>query len=123
MKANLIQILKNLVQIPTENPPGITDEIVDYLISEVFKESDGFHNEVMNYKKKKVELKNLITKIGNGKEKINKFQCNINEVYKKQLDYFFTQYQVKNYNIMNNFFEASKTFKKIINFKEEKCLV
>ncbi len=70
MNANLIQILKNLVQIPTENPPGITDEIVDYLISDVFKESDGFHNEVMSYKKKEVELKNLITKIGTGKEKI-----------------------------------------------------
>lgn len=70
MNANLEQILKNLVQIPTENPPGKTDEIIDYLISDVFKESDGFHNEVINYKKKEIELKNFITKIGTGKEKI-----------------------------------------------------
>ena len=63
MNANLKQILKNLVQIPTENPPGKTDEIINYLITGVFKESDGFHNEVMNYKKKDVELKNLITRI------------------------------------------------------------
>jgi len=70
MNANLEEILKNLVQIPTENPPGITDEVIDYLISDVFKKSDGFHNEIINYKKKDIELKNLITKIGTGKKKI-----------------------------------------------------
>ena len=70
MNANLEQILKNLVKIPTENPPGKTDEIIAYLISDVFKESDGFHNEIMNYNKKDIELKNLITRIGTGKEKI-----------------------------------------------------
>ena len=70
MNANLKQILKNLVQIPTENPPGKTDEIVDYLISDVFQESEGFHNEIMKYNKKGIELKNLITRIGTGKEKI-----------------------------------------------------
>ncbi len=70
MSTNLRQILKDLVQIPTENPPGKTDEIIDYLISDIFKESEGFHNEVMNYKKKDITLKNLITKIGTGKEKI-----------------------------------------------------
>jgi succinyl-diaminopimelate desuccinylase len=67
---NLTTILKHLVQIPTENPPGKTDKIIDYLISEVFKEEDGFDNEIVSYKKKDVELKNLITKIGKGKEKI-----------------------------------------------------
>lgn len=70
MKVDLKQILKNLVQIPTENPPGKTDEIIDYLISDVFKESEGFRNEIMNYNKKDIELKNLITRIGTGKEKI-----------------------------------------------------
>jgi len=70
MNANLEQILKNLVQIPTENPPGKTDEIINYLITDIFKESDGFHNEVMNYNKKGIELKNLITRIGTGKKKI-----------------------------------------------------
>jgi len=70
MKADLEQILKNLVQIPTENPPGKTDEIINYLITDIFKESDGFRNEVMNYTKKGVDLKNFITRIGTGKEKI-----------------------------------------------------
>jgi succinyl-diaminopimelate desuccinylase len=70
MIANLEKILKNLVKIPTENPPGVTDEIINYLISEVFKESDGFYNEIMIYNKKGIELKNFITRIGTGKEKI-----------------------------------------------------
>jgi len=70
MNVNLKQILKNLVQIPTENPPGKTDEIIDYLTSEVLNKSDGFCNEVMSYKKKGIELKNLIVRIGTGKEKI-----------------------------------------------------
>lgn len=70
MNTNLRKILKDLVQIPTENPPGKTDEIINYLISEVFEESEGFHNEVMKYKKKDLELKNIVTKIGTGKEKI-----------------------------------------------------
>lgn len=70
MSANLEQILKDLVQIPTENPPGRTDQIIDYLISDVFRESEGFHNEIMSYVKNSVELKNLITKIGTGQKKI-----------------------------------------------------
>jgi succinyl-diaminopimelate desuccinylase len=70
MNATLNKILKDLVKIPTENPPGKTDEIITYLISDVFKESDGFYNEIMNYDKKGIELKNLITRIGTGKEKI-----------------------------------------------------
>ncbi|MFX0074994.1 MAG: M20 family metallopeptidase [Candidatus Hermodarchaeota archaeon] len=70
MIPNLEEILKNLVKIPTENPPGITDEIIDYLISDVFKEAEGFHNEIMNYSKKGIELKNLVTSIGTGKKKL-----------------------------------------------------
>lgn len=65
-----IKILKQLVHIPTENPPGKTDEIIDYLVSEIFKESEGFQNEIISYQKKGVELRNLVTKIGSGKEKI-----------------------------------------------------
>jgi len=51
------------------------------------------------------------------------FKINPDTTYIKQLDYFFTQFHNKNYNIMNNFREASKTFKKIMDFKKEKCLV
>lgn len=74
MKSNLnkelTSILKKLVQIPTENPPGITKEIVDYLISDVFREGDGFRNEIITHKKNNLTLHNLITKIGFGTKKI-----------------------------------------------------
>jgi succinyl-diaminopimelate desuccinylase len=40
------------------------------LISDIFKEEEGFRNEIITYKKKDIELHNLITKIGTGKEKI-----------------------------------------------------
>ncbi|MFX1496414.1 MAG: M20 family metallopeptidase [Promethearchaeota archaeon] len=66
----LTNILRNLVQIPTENPPGITKEIVDYLISEVFREEDGFRNEIITHKKNNFTLHNLITKVGFGNKKI-----------------------------------------------------
>ncbi len=66
----LLSILKSLVQFPTINPPGKTDDIVNFLISEVFKEEEGFHNEIFAFKKRGVELKNFVSKIGHGKEKI-----------------------------------------------------
>jgi succinyl-diaminopimelate desuccinylase len=66
----LVEILRNLVKIPTENPPGKTNKIIEYLISDVFRESEGFRNEVLNYTKKDIELSNLISQIGSGKEKI-----------------------------------------------------
>ncbi|MFX1513727.1 MAG: M20 family metallopeptidase [Promethearchaeota archaeon] len=66
----LTGILRKLVQIPTENPPGITKEIVDYLISDVFREGDGFRNEIITHKKNNLTLHNLITKIGFGTKKI-----------------------------------------------------
>lgn len=55
----------------------------------------------------------------NNKEKITFFKCNQDETYKKQIQYFFEQYFNKNQNIMNNFPEALKTFKKIMSFKKE----
>ena len=67
---DIIRILKKLVQFPTENPPGRTKEIINYLISEVFKESDGFTNEIISYHKKDIELHNLVSKIGTGPQKI-----------------------------------------------------
>ncbi|NVM45115.1 MAG: M20 family metallopeptidase [Candidatus Lokiarchaeota archaeon] len=70
LKQEVISILKKLVQFPSENPPGITKEIVEYLISEVFKEEDGFRNQVVISKKNGVELHNLISTIGNGKRVI-----------------------------------------------------
>jgi succinyl-diaminopimelate desuccinylase len=70
LKRNLIDILKKLVQIPTENPPGRTEEVVNFLINEVFKEEEGFHNEIITHMKNDVKLHNLITKIGFGKKKI-----------------------------------------------------
>ena len=70
MNIKLEQILKNLVQIPTENPPGVTSDIINYLISDVLVKSERFQNEVVTYKKKGIELKNLVTTIGTGKKKI-----------------------------------------------------
>ncbi len=69
-KEKLIYILKKLIQIPTENPPGKTEEVVNFLINEVFREEEGFHNEVITHMKNGVELHNLVTKIGSGKKKI-----------------------------------------------------
>jgi len=69
-KQEIVSILKKLVQIPSENPPGITKDVVKYLISNVFKEEEGFRNQVVINKKNGVELHNLISTIGNGKEVI-----------------------------------------------------
>ena len=54
-KQEIVSILKKLVQIPSENPPGITKDIVKYLISNVFKEKEGFRNQVVTNKKNGVE--------------------------------------------------------------------
>ena len=79
----------------------------------------------IHYENQRLEgdLINNTIKIVNrsGKEKITKYKCSSNETYKKQLDYFFEQYFDKNFDIMNNFSEASKTFKKIIGFKKGNC--
>ena len=69
-KQEIVSILKKLVQIPSENPPGITKDIVKYLISNVFKEEEGFRNQIVVNKKNGVELHNLISTIGNGEETI-----------------------------------------------------
>ena len=70
LKEWLIYVLKKLVQIPTENPPGKTEEIVNFLITEVFKDEEGFRNEIITHVKNNITLHNLITKIGSGKKKI-----------------------------------------------------
>jgi predicted dehydrogenase len=64
-------------------------------------------------------IKNLIKIVNGKKEKIIDFKMNLNETYKKQIDFFFDQYKKKNYDIINNYSEALKTFKKIMNFKKE----
>jgi len=70
LKDEIILILKKLVQLPTENPPGITESVVKFLTLNVFKEEHGFQNQVVISKKNGVELHNLISTIGNGKERI-----------------------------------------------------
>jgi succinyl-diaminopimelate desuccinylase len=69
-ETDIIRILKRLVQFPTVNPPGRTKEIINFLVSEVFKESDGFINEIIPYQKRNIELHNLVSKIGTGPQKI-----------------------------------------------------
>ncbi|NVM38454.1 MAG: M20 family metallopeptidase [Candidatus Lokiarchaeota archaeon] len=70
LKERLLFILKKLIQIPSQNPPGKTEDIVNFMVKEVFKEEEGFHNEVITHMKNGVELHNLVTKIGSGKKEI-----------------------------------------------------
>jgi succinyl-diaminopimelate desuccinylase len=70
MKNELKEILIRLVQFTSENPPGETKDIVRYLMLEIFKENDGFQNEVVTHRKNGIMLHNLITRIGTGKQKI-----------------------------------------------------
>lgn len=70
LKEKLLYILKNLIQIPTENPPGKTEEVVNFLVKEVFKEEEGFRNTIITHMKNGVKLHNLVSKIGSGKKKI-----------------------------------------------------
>lgn len=81
----------------------------------------------INYDDKLIEgdlIENTIKIIDkSGKEKKISYKCNIDDTYKKQIEYFFQQYFDKNLTLMNNFSKASKTFKKIMNFKKEKCLI
>ena len=69
-KKDILSILKNIVQIPSENPPGITKDIVEFLISNVFKEEEGYQNQIVTNKKDGVVLHNLISRIGHGKDVI-----------------------------------------------------
>ena len=63
-------------------------------------------------------LNNTITTIDKNREiDIETFSGDRNDVFKKQLDFFFEQYQLNNLNLMNNFSEASEIFKRIIEFK------
>ncbi|MHA2006007.1 MAG: M20 family metallopeptidase [Promethearchaeota archaeon] len=70
LRSELKNILIHLVQTPTVNPPGRTGDVIDFLISEVFKEKEGFENEVVVHMKKNVKLHNLVSRIGSGKKKI-----------------------------------------------------
>lgn len=70
LKNKLKNILIQLVQLPSENPPGKTESIVNYLTSKVFKEKEGFQNEVITNVKNDVKLHNIITRLGTGKNKI-----------------------------------------------------
>ena len=63
-------LLKDLIQIPTENPPGLTKEIIDFLISEVLTEDQGFENNIIAHNKNGHTLHNLVSKIGSGDKKI-----------------------------------------------------
>lgn len=65
----LIPILQKLIQFPSENPPGTTKAIVEYL-STLFPEDKGFRKIIKSYTKGKDELHNIIVELGSGKQKI-----------------------------------------------------
>jgi predicted dehydrogenase len=67
-------------------------------------------------------IQNTVTTIENNKKpQTKKFQNTTNSTYTKQLQYFFEQYHKKNLQNMNNFSEALKTFRKIMEFKKKYC--
>ncbi|MFW9879055.1 MAG: M20 family metallopeptidase [Candidatus Thorarchaeota archaeon] len=70
LKDELKNILIHLIRIPSENPPGKTEQIVDYLRSKIFYEKEGFTIEVITHKKNNIMLHNIITRIGTGNNKI-----------------------------------------------------
>ena len=63
LRDELIFILKKLVQIPSENPPDTTEEIVNFLIADVSKEEQVFQNQVVVNIKKGIDLHNLVSTI------------------------------------------------------------
>ena len=62
---DVIPILKELIQIKTENPPGRTIEAVDYLVKEFDK--SGIHSEVQEYAEGKA---NIIAEYGEGEKTV-----------------------------------------------------
>ena len=68
-------------------------------------------------------IKNTIKIIKDGKERMMHHKCNMDDTYRMQLEYFFEQYFNKNPNVMNNYSEALKTFKKIMEFKNKSCKI
>jgi len=66
----IIDTLRKLVQIPSENPPGLTEDIVDFITSEILTEQKGFRNEVITHVKNGIKLHNLVSQIGEGNNKI-----------------------------------------------------
>lgn len=69
-KEEIINSLRRLVQLPSENPPGLTEDIVNFIISDILTEKTGFRNEVITHVKNGVKLHNLVSKIGEGNAKI-----------------------------------------------------
>lgn len=67
-------------------------------------------------------LKNTVTIIKkNKKPQIIKYENSPDDMYVKQLQYFIEQYNNKNLQNMNNFSEALKTYRKIMEFKKKYC--
>lgn len=77
----------------------------------------------IKYKDGIVEADLIKNTIKSKQGKISEFKCEKDETYKKQIDYFFKNYNKKNTNMMNNYSEGLKTFKKIIEFKNKNCKI
>jgi len=77
------------------------------------------------YKNEYIEgdmIKNTINILKDKKIKTINYTCDKDFTYKKQIQYFFKNYQKGNYNIMNNYSEALKLFKKIMEFKKKNII-
>jgi predicted dehydrogenase len=78
----------------------------------------------LTYRDKEIKadlLKNSIKIITDKVDQTIPVKCEKDETYKKQLDYFINQYYKKNANMMNNYSDALKTFKKLIFFRDKNC--
>jgi len=66
------------------------------------------------------DLKNYKIRMIDDNDKLEtiSFKKNSDNMYKKQLEYFFDEYYKNNKECMNNYSDALKTFKKIMEFKE-----
>lgn len=66
---SLIPILQRLIQFNTENPTGITKEIVKYIDS-LFRPYKDFKRKIKTYTKDGIELHNYVCELGMGDKKI-----------------------------------------------------
>lgn len=82
-----------------------TERRIQIYYNSMYIEGDLISNKVTTYKNGKITNVKILS-------------GNRDDTFIKQIDYFLEQYKLNNTHLMNNFKEASKVFKKMIDFKE-----
>ncbi len=70
LRKELTDILVKLIRIESENPPGRTEQVVDYLVKHVFSERNGYRHSIVTHTKESILLHNLISETGSGDTRI-----------------------------------------------------